>query len=189
MIFEEVTIDLIGSEETPADYFPGKFSRSVILAPGKVFFKDSYHFLAKLFQDIGIGSVCLNSGSAPDLLNAIAFLKSKDTKIISIVGASAGGAGILATFDKSIDPRVDSVVLRAPAGGVPMKNEQVKKLFIVAEGDTISSNTMVKKLFMDSTDPKIYEEISGSDDHAQRLFNSKHKEKIIQMIIDFITNQ
>jgi hypothetical protein len=188
MALQEIKIALTGNSETEADFFPAKSARSVILAPGAMFSKESWHFLAKHFQELGISSVVLNSGSKPDLLNAIAFLKEKGTGKITIIGASAGGAGVLFALEESVDPLVDSVILLAPAGGLPIKSDQVKKLFIVAEDDMISSNAEVYNLYMNSADPKLYEEIMGASEHAQRLFNSKHKEKIIQMMIDFIGN-
>jgi len=188
MHFQEVKIALTGTAETTADYFAGQSARSVILAPGAMFSKESWHFLAQRFQELGISSVALNSGSKPDLLNAIAFLKGEGVKKIAIVGASAGGAGVLFTLQDKIDSLVDSVILLAPAGGLPIKSEQVKKLFIVAEDDMISSNAEVYKLFINSSDPKHYEEIMDSSEHAQRLFDSKHKEDIIQMMIRFIEN-
>jgi pimeloyl-ACP methyl ester carboxylesterase len=188
MHFQEINIVLAGTAETKADYFAGQPGRSVILAPGAMFSKESWHVLAERFQERGISSVALNSGSTPDLLNAIAFLKTKGVKKITIIGASAGGAGLLFTLQEKIDPLVDSVILLAPAGGLPIKSEQVKKLFIVAEDDMVSSNAEVYNLYIDSSDPKLYEEIMGSSDHAQRLLESKHKEKIIQMMIHFIEN-
>ena len=187
MHFQEIKIALAGTAETKADYFTGQSAHSVILAPGAMFNKESWHFLAERFQELGISSIALNSGSSPDLLNAIAFLKAKGVNNITIVGASAGGAGVLFTLQDNIDPLVNSVILLAPAGGKPIKNEQIKKLFIVAEDDMVSSNAEVYKLYINSSDPKIYKELKGSD-HAQRLFDSKHKENIIQMMIDFIQN-
>ena len=188
MHFKEIKIALAGTAETKADYFTGKSARSVILTPGAMFSKESWHFLAERFQGLDISSVALNSGSTPDLLNAIAFLKAKNVKKITLVGASAGGAGVLFTLQDNIDPLVDSVILLAPAGGKPIKSEQVKKLFIVAEDDMISSNAEVYNLYIDSSEPRIYKEIMGSSDHAQRLFDSSHREEIIQLIIDFIKN-
>jgi pimeloyl-ACP methyl ester carboxylesterase len=188
MHFQEVKIALAGTAETKADYFDGKSARAVILAPGAMFSKESWHFLSERFQDLGISSIALNSGSTPDLLNAIAFLKAKGFKQITIIGASMGGAGVLFTLQDKIDPLVDSVILLAPAGGLPIKSEQVKKLFIVAEDDMISSSSEVYHLYNDSSDPKKYEEIMGSSNHAQRLFDSKHKEDIIKLIINFIEN-
>ena len=187
MDFQEVNIALVGTAETKADYFAGQSAHSVILAPGAMFSKESWHFLAEYFQESGISSVALNSGSTPDLLNAVAFLKAKGVNKITIVGASAGGAGVLYTLQDNIDPVVNSVILLAPAGGLPIKNEQIKKLFIVAEDDMVSSNAEVYKLYINSSDPKLYKEFKGSD-HAQRLFDSKHRENIIQMMIDFIQN-
>jgi pimeloyl-ACP methyl ester carboxylesterase len=105
---------------------------------------------------------------------------------IAIIGASAGGAGVLSTLEEQrIDPRVDTVVLLAPAGGKPLKSKKIRKLFIVSEDDMISSSAEVYNLFDGSADPKVYHELKGSD-HAQRLFNSDLKEVVIQLIIDFI---
>jgi len=187
MPFQEINIELVKTAKTRADYFPGKSPRVVIFAPGAMFSKESWHYLAKRFQDLGIGSVALNSGATPDLLNAIAFLKAKGAQKIAMVGASAGGAGVLYTLRDAPDPLVDTVVLLAPAGGAPLQNDTMRKLFIVAEDDMISSSAEVYKLYKSSSDPKIYQELKGSD-HAQRLFDSKQKEHVIQLIANFIQN-
>lgn len=188
MQVQEIKITLAGTAETRADYFAGKSGHSVILAPGAMFSKESWHFLAARLQDQSIGSVALNSGAKPDLNNALAFLKTKGSKKITLIGASAGGAGVLYALQGNIDPLVDSVILLAPAGGLPIRDNRVKKLFIVAEDDMISSSAEVYKLYRDSSEPKIYKEIPGSSEHAQRLFNGIHQEEIIQLIINFIKN-
>ena len=187
MLFQEVTIELAGNAATKADYFAGKNPRAVIFAPGAMFSKESWHFLAARFQDLGIGSIALNSGSSPDLLNGLAFLKAKGVQKIAIIGASAGGAGVLYTLRDTPAPLVDKVVLLAPAGGPPLQNNIIRKLFIVAEDDMISSSAEVYKLYKSSSDPKLYRELKGSD-HAQRLFDSKEKENMVQLIIQFIQN-
>jgi pimeloyl-ACP methyl ester carboxylesterase len=110
---------------------------------------------------------------------------AKGVEKIAIIGASAGGAGVLYTLRDTPDPLVDKVVLLAPAGGPPLQNDIIRKLFIVAEDDMISSSAEVYKLYKSSSDPKLYRELKGSD-HAQRLFDSKEKENIIQRIIQFI---
>ena len=165
MQFQEVKITLAGNVESSLDYFSGRHPRAVIFAPGAIFYKESWHFLAKRFQELGIGSVALNSGSTPNLLNAIALLKAKGAEKIAIVGASAGGAGVLFTLQEVPDPLVDKVVLLAPAGGSPLQSDSMQKLFIVAEDDMISSSAEVYKLYDGSSDHKLYMELKGSD-HA-----------------------
>lgn len=187
MLFQEVIIELDGNAATRADYFAGKNPRAVIFAPGAMFSKESWHFLAARFQDLEIGSIALNSGASPDLLNGLAFLKAKGVQKIAIIGASAGGAGVLYTLRDTPAPLVDKVVLLAPAGGPPLQNNIIRKLFIVAEDDMISSSAEVYKLYKSSSDPKLYRELKGSD-HAQRLFDSKEKENIVQLIVQFIQN-
>jgi len=87
--------------------------------------------------------------------------------------------------EQKIDPGVDTVILLAPAGGEPLTSKNIRKLFIVAEDDMISSSAEVYNLYDDSADPKVYHELKGSD-HAQRLFDSDLRETVIQLIIDFI---
>jgi len=187
MQFQEINIGREGVAETKADYFAGNNRRAVIFAPGAMFSKESWHFLAARFQELGMGSVALNSGSTADLLNSIDFLKKQGAQKIAVVGASAGGAGVLYTLRDDPVPMVDTVVLLAPAGGAPLQNDKIRKLFIVAEDDMISSSAEVYKLYKSSSAPKLYKELKGSD-HAQRLFESKQKENIIQLIIGFIQN-
>ena len=183
---QEVKIALTGTAETEAAFFPAQPGQGVIFAPGAMFSKESWYFLAERFQKLGISSVALNSGSTPDLLNAIAYLKTMGVDKFAIVGASAGGAGVLFTLqDQKIDPGVDTVVLLAPAGGVPITQKNIKKLFIVAEDDMISSSAEVYNLYDASVDPKVYHELKGSD-HAQRLFDGELKEAVIGLVIDFI---
>ena len=175
MLFQEVNIKLAGTAETKADYFAGKNTRSVIFAPGAMFSKESWHFLAARFQDLGIGSVDLNSVSTPDLLNGIAFLKAKGVEKIAIIRASAGGAGVLYTLRDAPDPMVDTVDLLAPAGGAPLRNNTLRKLFIVAEDDMISSSAEVYKLYKSSSKPKLYKELKGSDHVSVYLTANRKK--------------
>lgn len=186
MQVQEVKIAITGTAETEAAFFPAKPDRAVVLAPGAMFSKESWYFLAERFQKMGISSVALDSGSTPDLLNGIAYLQKMGVEKIAIIGASAGGAGVLFTLqEQKIAPGVDTVILLAPAGGKPLKKKNIRKLFIVAEDDMISSSAEVYNLYDDSADPKVYHELKGSD-HAQRLFDSDLRETVIQLIIDFI---
>jgi hypothetical protein len=56
MQFQEVQISLAGTSDTRTDYFAGKNPRAVIFAPGAMFSKESWHFLAKRFQELKISS-------------------------------------------------------------------------------------------------------------------------------------
>jgi pimeloyl-ACP methyl ester carboxylesterase len=186
MQMQEIIIALTGTAKTEAAFFPAKQERAVIFAPGAMFSKESWYFLAERFQMMGFSSLALDSGATPDLLNSIAYLRDRGIEKIAIIGASAGGAGVLFTLgEQQIDPRVDTVVLLAPAGGEPLQSKTVRKLFIVSEDDMISSNAEVYNLYDASADPKVYKELKGSD-HAQRLFDSDQKETVVQLIIDFI---
>ena len=184
--FQELSITLTGTATTEAAFFPANSEQAVIFAPGAMFSKESWYFLAERFQQLGISSLALDSGSTADLLNAIAYLKKTGVKKIAIVGASLGGAGVLYTLqEQKIDPGVDTAILLAPSGGAPLTMGNIRKLFIVAEDDMISSSAEVYNLYDASADPKVYHELKGSD-HAQRLFDSPLKEAVVQLIIDFV---
>ena len=77
---QEIQIAITGTAETEVAFFPAKSERAVIFAPGAMFSKESWYFLAERFQQLGISSLALDSGSTADLLNAIAYLKKRESK-------------------------------------------------------------------------------------------------------------
>jgi hypothetical protein len=183
--YKELRIKSESGVESDIAFFDGGKKRAVIFAPGASFSKESWYFLAERFQEEKIASVSLNTGSATDVLNGIDFLKKSGFEKIALVGGSVGGVGVLEASNKLTGKIIDKIVVIAPFGGNPIKNENISKLFIVAEDDMMSSSAEVYRLFDDSSDPKTYKEFSGSN-HAQRLFETQHKETLIVTIIDFI---
>ena len=184
--YKELKIKSEGGVESDIAFFDGNKEKAVIFAPGAMFSKESWYFLAKRFQEKKIASISLNASSAADVLNGINFLKKNGFEEISLVGASMGGVGVLEVSNTLSDKSIDKLVAIAPFGGDPVKNKNISKLFIVAEDDMMSSSAEVYRLFDDSSDPKIYKEFPGSN-HAQRLFESEHKETLVETIINFIT--
>ena len=87
---------------------------------------------------------------------------------------------------KEVDERINKAIALAPYNGVPIKSDRIQKLFIVAKGDNVTSSISIKKLYNDSSEPKKMVEFEGSA-HAQHLFKGSHKEKLSDLIIDFIT--
>ena len=183
--YKELRIKSESGVESDIAFFDGGKERAVIFAPGAMFSKESWYFLAERFQKKEIASVSLNTSSATDVINGVNFLKKNGFEKISLVGASMGGVGVLEASSKLSDKSIDKIVVIAPFGGNPVKNKNISKLFIVAEDDMMSSSGEVYRLFYDSSDPKTFKEFSGSN-HAQRLFESEHKEALIETIIDFI---
>ena len=97
-----------------------------------------------------------------------------------------GGAAILDALEQKADESINKAIVLAPYGGSPIKSEKIKKLFVVAKGDSLGIYPDVKRLYKDSSEPKKIVELEGSE-HAQHLFKSSHKEKLSNLIVDFIT--
>jgi esterase/lipase len=119
-------------------------------------------------------------------LSAINYLKENGFCTIALVGGSVGGAAILDALEHKTDESINKVIVLAPYGGCPIKNEKIKKLFVVAKGDRLGIYKDIKRLYKDSSEPKQIVEFEGSE-HAQQLFESSKKEKLSNLIIEFIT--
>ena len=183
--YKELKVKSENGIESDIAFFDGGRERAVIFAPGAAFNKESWYFLAERFQKEKIASVSLNTGSVTDVLNGIDFLKKNGFEKISLVGGSIGCVGVLEASNKLSDKVIDKIVVIAPFGGSPVKNKNISKLFIVAEDDMMSSSAEVYRLYDDSSYPKEFKEYSGSS-HAQWLFETEHKEALIDTIVDFI---
>ena len=183
-------LKVISEKGTESDiaFFEASKPKAVILSPGARFSKESWYFIAERFQRENIASVSLNTSSTVDIINGYEFLKNKGFERISLIGASMGGVGVLEASNTLPEKSIDKIVVIAPFGGNPIKTKNISKLFIVAEDDMMSSSAEVYSLFDDSSEPKMYKEYSGSA-HAQMLFETKHKEALIETIIDFIKNE
>jgi hypothetical protein len=172
--------------ENSAAYFDGKSSQVVIFVPGAVFNKESWFFLAERLQQLNVASLSLDGKTPDDVLSSIKFLKDKGFNKITLVGGSMGGAAILDALERKTDESIKKVIVLAPSGGSPIKSEKIKKLFVVAKGDRLGIYPDVKRLYKDSSEPKQIVEFEGSE-HAQHLFKSTQKEKLSNLIVDFIT--
>jgi len=172
--------------EDSAAYFDGKSNQVVIFVSGAVINKESWILLAERLQQLNVASLSLDGKTKDDVLSSINFPKDKDFNKIALVGGSVGGAAIIDTLEIKTDESINKVIVLAPYGGSPIKNEKIKKLFVVAKGDRLGIYQDVKRLYKDSSEPKQIVEFEDSE-HAQELFNSSQKEKLSDLIVDFIT--
>src|SRR5210317_959602 len=111
-----------------ASFFKAGKDKAVIFTHGAVFNKESWYFLAEMFQQKGVSALSIDfrgygnsmGGSSAkkmyDVLAAISYLKEQGFSDINVVGASMGGAAVLQALDQISFP-VNKVVLLAPAGG------------------------------------------------------------------------
>lgn len=184
--YDIVKIKTENGIESTAAYFNRGNGQAVVFVPGAVFDKESWFFLAERLQKKNVASLSLD-GKTPDVvLAAIKYLKEKGFEKIALVGGSMGGAAVLDALTRKTDAAINKVIALAPAGGNSIKSEKIKKLFIVAKHDGLGLYSEVKNLFTQSSDPKKFVEIEGSQ-HAQHIFKGPHKAELSQRIIDFIT--
>ncbi len=177
-----------------ASFFEASNTRVVIFAHGAIFDKKSWYFLAQDFQRQGISALSIDfrgygnstAGSSTnkmyDILGAISYLEDQGFTDLNIIGASMGGAAVLAALNSNTVP-IHKVVLLAPAGGPAMESSSTDKLFIVSENERMFSSVMA--IYNASADPKEIQIYPGST-HAQHLFKTGFRDKLIERIIDFI---
>jgi pimeloyl-ACP methyl ester carboxylesterase len=177
-----------------ASFFKAGSSKVVIFAHGAIFNKESWYFLAEAFQRKGVSALSIdfrgygNSGSGSstkkmyDILGAISYLKEQGFTDINLVGASMGGAAVLLALSNNSIP-IDKVVLLAPAGGPAIVSTASDKLFIVSESERMFTGVMA--IYAASAEPKQIEIYPGNV-HAQNLFRTAIRDKLIDRITGFI---
>ena len=178
-----------------ASYFEGGKDLVVIFAHGAVFDKESWYFVAERLKKGLVSSLSIDfrgygnskkgttDNRSLDILGAIDYLKEKGFEKIAIVGASMGGAAVLNALDAKTDSAINRVVLVAPAGGVEIVSESIKKMFIVSKEERLF--TTVNSIFDESAQPKELKVYPGSF-HAQNMFKAEYGEELTDLIIKFL---
>jgi predicted alpha/beta hydrolase len=193
--YQKVTFTTEDGAPIEGAFFEGKKGRVVVFAHGAVFNKESWYPLCERLQKEAIASLAIDfrgyGSSKPgksneiyyDILGAVDHLEKKGFEHIALIGGSMGGAAILHALMHTSNPRIDKVVLLAPAGGEAMKSQAMKKLFVVAEKDRFYST--VYDLYKGSLEPKELKVYPGSA-HAQHLFKSEYGADLTNLIIRFL---
>lgn len=182
--YSTLSISVGDDEKSEASFFDASSKKATIFVPGKIFHKESWHFLAKKLQDHQVASLCLDGKYPAYVTKAISILKEKGFTQINIIGGSMGAAAVLNAL-KNVDSSVKKVIVIAPFGGKPILNKSISKLFIVGKDDGIGFDTY--DIFKKSNEKKQLKEFD-SPAHAQHLFHTKHKEDLTKLIIRFISN-
>jgi len=192
--YELINFDTRDGGKIEASLFSASNSKAVVFAHGAIFNKESWYFLAEAFQRKGITALAIDfrgygnstSGNTTkkmyDILGAISWLKEKGFTNINMVGASMGGAAVLAALNNNSIP-ITKAVLLAPAGGPAITSTATDKLFVVAENERMFSGIMA--IYEASTEPKQIKLYPGNT-HAQHLFKTDVREELIELIISFI---
>jgi len=192
--FELVTFGTPDGGTVEAAWFAAGKSKAVVFAHGAIYDKESWYFLAQALQQRGVSALSIDfrgyghskAGSSPrkmyDILGAVAYLEKHGFDDISLVGASMGGAAVLAALAHET-VAVRKVVLLAPAGGAAVASTSTDKLFVVSRDEGLYDRVMA--IYNASAEPKAIEVYPGNA-HAQHLFQTGVREELIGRITGFI---
>jgi dienelactone hydrolase len=193
--YQKVTYKTEDGVVIEGSFFKGKKARAVVFAHGAVFNKESWYPLAEHLQKKGIASISIdfrgygNSDAGKsrelyhDILGAVSYLEKKGFDHIALVGGSMGAAAVLRALGHKENPRIDKVVLLAPAGGEAIRSHTIKKLFIVTEKDRLYQK--VHSLYTASSEPKEFKVYPGST-HAQHIFKTDSGTDLTNFIVHFL---
>lgn len=183
----------------------GHGTKSVVLAHGGRFNKESWHEQASALASAGFTVVAIDfrgvgcskgPGSedfdhAPfekDVLAAVHYLKAHGAASVSVVGGSFGGA---AAGDASIKApgEIDRVVFLGAAPNLPADGLKSRSLFIVAHDDANGDGPRlpgIQAQFDKTPKPKQLIVLPGSA-HAQFLFQTDQGPRVMREIIQFLS--
>lgn len=194
--FKVITYATEDGGNIEASLFSASTETAIIYAHGAVFNKESWYFLAKRFQKIGLTSLPIDfrgygNSTGPDknkkyydILGAIEYLKNTGYSKLYLIGGSMGGHAVLEALSKIDEPTLSKVVLLAPAGGPPIMSTSIDKLVVLTENEGLFDR--VKTVFDCSSMPKTLKIYEGSA-HAQHMFKEQYAEELIGIIINFLS--
>ena len=113
--------------------------------------------MAKSLQKQGIASISIDfrgygnskTGRSSelyyDVLGAVDYLEKRGYEHIALVGGSMGGEAVLCALGHRVNPRIDKVVLLAPAGGEVIRSQTIKKLFKIKKAKILVNSRRCQK--------------------------------------------
>ncbi len=196
--YQVVTFETKDGAQIEAAFFEAKKNQAVVFTHGAVFNKESWYPLAEKLKERGVSSLTIDfrgyGNSKPgksgrlyyDVLGAVNYLEQRGFEQIALVGGSMGGSAILHALNHEVNPKINRIILLAPATGEPVKSKTINKLFIVTKGDRFYST--VYDLFAASAEPKELKVYPGAS-HAQHIFKDESGPGVEILIIDFLCGQ
>jgi pimeloyl-ACP methyl ester carboxylesterase len=184
----------------------GTGDRSVILAHGGQFSKESWAKQAQILREAGFHVLAIDfrgygkshgpGDSDPmdaplhfDVLAAVHYLRQNGARSVSVVGGSMGGG---AAGDASIRSRtgeIDRLVLLGAAPNDLADKLKSAILYIVARDDASGDGPRLPKIreqYDRSPQPKKLIVLNGSA-HAQWLFQTDQSERVMREILSFLS--
>ena len=183
----------------------GNGDKAVVLAHGGRFNKESWKDQAQILADAGFKVLAFDfrgygksrgpGDSAPmdaplyrDVLAAVRYLRNTGVKSVSIVGGSLGGGAAGAASIASNPGEIDRIVFLGASPDGPADKLKSRSLFIVARDDTSGDGLRlpgIQKKYDRAPQPKEMIILDGSA-HAQFLFQTDQKERVMKEILRFL---
>jgi pimeloyl-ACP methyl ester carboxylesterase len=184
----------------------GSGGKTVILAHGGQFSKESWAKQAQMLKDAGFHVLAIDfrgygkshgpGDSDPmdaplhfDVLAAVRYLRQNGARSVAVVGGSMGGG---AAGDASIRSKlgeINRLVLLGAAPNDPADKLKSAILYIVARDDANSDGPRLPKIreqYERSPQPKKLIVLDGSA-HAQWLFQTDQSELVMREILNFLS--
>jgi pimeloyl-ACP methyl ester carboxylesterase len=124
------------------------------------------------------------------VLAAVRYLKEHGAKTVSVVGGSFGGSAAGDASIKSAPDEIDRIVFLGAAPNLSADGLKSRTLFIVSREDSDGSRTLrlpgIRAQYEKAPQPKQLIVLDGSA-HAQYLFQTDQKARVMQEIVRFLS--
>ena len=184
----------------------GAGEKSVILAHGGQFSKESWAKQAQILSDAGFHVLAIDfrgygkshgpGDSDPmdaplhfDVLAAVHYLRRNGARIVSVIGGSMGGGAAGDASIRSKPGEIDRLVLLGAAPNDQANRLKSATLYIVARDDANDDGPRLPKIreqYQRSPQPKKLIVLNGAA-HAQWLFQTDQSERVMGEILAFLS--
>ncbi len=160
----------------------GDGNRGVVLSHGAVYDAASWSTQAEKIANAGATVLAVEDTSAESIQAAADYLKEeRGAQSVSLIGASAGSAGVLDVGRQS-PGEVAQIILLSGTGEVSGLGD-FPKLFTASEGEGLAEQV---RQMAEEAPSKAEALIVGGDAHAQAIFDSPSGERLLKAITDRI---
>lgn len=158
----------------------GDGNRGVVLSHGSAYDAASWSTQAEKIAENDATVLAVEDTSAESIQAAVGYLKDeRGVQSVSLVGASAGSAGVLDVGSQSPD-EVAQIILLSGTGDVSGLGD-FPKLFTASEGEGLAEQ--VRQMAQEAPgDAEAL--ILGGDAHAQAIFDSPQGDRLLKAIED-----
>jgi len=184
----------------------GAGEKSVILAHGGQFSKESWAKQAQILSDAGFHVLAIDfrgygkshgpGDSDPmdaplhfDVLAAVHYLRRNGARIVSVIGGSMGGGAAGDASIRSKPGEIDRLVLLGAAPNDQANRLKSATLYIVAREDANDDGPRLPKIreqYQRSPQPKKLIVLNGAA-HAQWLFQTDQSKRVMREILAFLS--